>query len=321
MSRSANAVAVGGFVLITIVLLVALLLLFSGSNWWSPRDRYVLIFDSSIKGLNVGAPVTIKGVKIGQVEQINASLYGKSMEVLNQVVIEIDAEALELEDNARPVALDQLVDRGLRAQLRLQSFLTGLLYVDVDFAPDREPQYRDVETRYPQLPTTPTDLQQLTRDLEDINITRLGQDLQEVLAGANRLINDPDLQNLAGDLRGSLAALEAAARTLREQGEQFGERYGRLADNANTFLDRANRELPAVLESLDATLAALSRSSRKLEESAANAAFLTSSDSPVLHRVNDAARSVDSAANQLRRLTEMLERQPQSLIYGRPDEE
>jgi len=320
MSRSANPIAVGGFILGMLLLTFLLLLFFSGGHWWSTRDHYVLLYDTSIKGLNIGAPVTIKGVKIGQVTDIKASLYGKSMGVLNTVTVEIDPSSLERIDDTQPLSLEQLVDRGLRAQLRLQSLLTGLLYVDVDFHPEKIAQYKKVQTRYPQLPTTPTDLEQLTRDLEAIDVNKLGQDLQQIVTGINTLVNDSSVQHMAKDAGDAIIAMRDAAKDVRTAANNFDQSFSPLANNANTMVVTLNRDIPELLKKLDGTLAALEQASLSLNKSSANAAFLTSDDSPMLYRINTAATSIDGAANQLRRLTDLLERQPEALLYGKTKE-
>ncbi|HEY8384993.1 MAG TPA: MlaD family protein, partial [Porticoccaceae bacterium] len=222
MSRSANPVAVGLFTLVTLLLAVVLVAIFSGSNWWSDRDRYTLVYDTSVRGLNVGAPVTLKGVKIGQVVDIRTSIYGDTPDVLNLVTIDIDSSTiLRGEGGNRSVAVEQLVERGLRAQLRQQSILTGLLYVDVDFEPGRPAQYQKMQTDYPQLPTTPTNLQQLTRDLESVDVNALVSDLQQTLSGINQLLNDPDLQALAGNLTRAVQAVEETTVRLGAAGGQL----------------------------------------------------------------------------------------------------
>lgn len=326
MSRSANPVAVGLFTLVTLVLAGVLVVAFSGSNWWSDRDRYTLLYDTSVRGLNVGAPVTLKGVKIGQVVDIRTSIYGNTPDVLNLVTIEIDSSTIlrgedDSDNGNRSVTVEQLVDRGLRAQLRQQSMLTGLLYVDVDFEPGRPVQYLGMQTEHPQLPTTPTNLQQLTRDLESVDVNGLVSDLQQTLSGINQLLNDPDLQSLAGNLTRAVQAVEDTSVQLGEAGGQLAADYSALATTANAMLDTAGQELPEILAKLDDTLGALRESARHMDEFAANAAFMASDDSPVLYRLNSAAKGINEAADQLRLLSDLLEQQPQMLIYGKPRKE
>ncbi len=320
MSRSANPIAVGAFILGSLLLTFFLLLFFTGSNWFSNRDNYVLLYDTSIKGLNVGAPVTIKGVKIGQVTDIRASIYGESTGVLNTVTVEIEPDLLERSGSAKPRPLNELVKRGLRAQLRLQSLLTGLLYVDVDFHPDKPAQFKNVKTRYAQLPTTPTDLEQLTRDLEAIDVNKLGKDLQQIVGGINLLVNDSSIQHLAGDLSTTVTAIRTAANDVSVAAKDLNERFKPLASNANDLVVTLNNDLPQLVRKLDRTLLALEQASQSVNRSSANAEFLTSGDSPLLYRINTAAASIDSAAERLRTLSELLEREPQALIYGKQEE-
>lgn len=320
MSRTIHPTSVGTFVLTIFLLTAMLLFFFSGSPWWSSRDRYVLLYDSTIRGLNVGAPVAIKGVRIGQITDISAQLYEDTMQVLNTVTIEIDPKVLELSDD-RPVSLDDLVQNGLRAQLRTDSILTGLLYVNVDFFPDRPAEYHQVETRYTQLPTIPTELQQLTRDLESADLISIINDLQVVLDGAGKFINNPELHSLPGQLNETLNTLQVAAEELTEGSKILIERYVTLADTTNVLLTDAGTALPEFIEKLDTALGSLEETSTLMATSAANTAFLTSDDSPVLYRVSSAARSIDMAAAQLQRLTELLEREPHSLLFGRQNRE
>lgn len=321
MSRTANPVAVGAFVVGTLVLALLLAIFFGGGHWWSSRERFVLIYDTSIKGLNIGAPVTIKGVKIGEVVDIKAHLYENSQSVLNSVVIEVDPDALEREGSTDDAELmDELIKRGLRAQLRLQSLLTAMLYVDVDFHPDKPAQYKDVKTRYKQLPTTPTDLEQLTRDLEAIDINKLGENFQQIVDGVNQLINDKALQNLGKDVSDTLASVRAAADQLNRQSQAFGDRTEPLLTSGQQTLQELNRALPQLTTELQQTLVALRQASESLQKTAANTTYLTSEDSPLIYRVDRAADSVNKAAEQLHRLTDVLERQPESLIYGKQTE-
>lgn len=322
MSRTANPVTVGAFVLGILVLTFLLALFFGSGHFWSQRERFVLIYDTSIKGLNVGAPVTIKGVKIGQVIEIKARMYKDSLAVLNNVVIEIEPSALESEGNHLRGAelVDELIKRGLRAQLKLQSLLTGLLYVDVDFHPDKLAQYKQVPTTYKQLPTIPTDLEQLTRDLESFDVNKVGENIQQIVSGVNRLVNDPSLQHLGSDVQQTLASVRGAADTLRTATADLQQRLAPVAEHGDQALAELSRSLPALAAKLDQTMGALQETAASLRQTAANTAFITSEDSPLLYRIDNAAANIDAAAVQVRRLTDMLERQPETLLYGKPEE-
>ncbi|MDB6062703.1 MAG: paraquat-inducible protein [Verrucomicrobiaceae bacterium] len=320
MSRNANPVTVGAFVVGTLLLAFLMLLFFSGGHWWSKRDRYVLIYDTSIKGLNIGAPVTIKGVKIGEVTDIKARMYGDSLSIFNTVTVDIDPKMLE-RDGERDGGelIDELIKRGLCAQLRLQSLLTGLLYVDVDFHPDKIAQIKKIPSPYKQIPTTPTDLEQLTRDLESIDVNKLGENLQQIVNGVNQFVNDSSLQNLVKNVEETLIAVRTSADAVKLQANRFGNAVIPLAEHGDQTVVELNRALPEMTVKLDQTLAALQQTAAALQQTSANTTYLTSEDSPLLYRIEAAAASVNGAAEQVRRLTDTLEHHPEALIYGKQE--
>lgn len=322
MSRKANSVAVGIFVVLTVTLATVLLVLFSGNPWWSPKQRFVLLYDSSIHGLNVGAPVTLKGVRVGQVSDIYPRLYGDNTAVLNTVTIEIDESILkDSTDDSSPLSAQTLIDRGLRAQLRQQSLLTGLLYVDVDFEPNKPRETKPFATDYPQLPTTPTNLEQLSRDLEAVDLNALMSDLQLAVNGASRLLNDPELQQLAGNLNASLEKVDTTVQTLERTLGNLASNYSAVAGDARTFLSGLESDSTAALNKINETLDNLQSSTEAFETFADNAAFLSSDDSPLLYNLNNAATGLNQASDQLRELSNLLNRKPEVLIYGRTEEE
>lgn len=322
MSRTANPVAVGAFVLGTLLLAVLLVVFFSDGRLFGAHERYVLLYDSSIKGLNVGAPVTIKGVKIGQVAEIKASMDTDTLSVLNTVTIEIDPDALERNGSNKrgDELMEDLIEHGLRAQLRLQSLLTGLLYVDVDFHPGKLAQYKKVKTAHKQIPTIPTGLEQLTQDLETIDVNKLGENFQQIVDGVNKLINDPNLQHMGASIEETLVSVRGAADQLRMQSARLETRLAPLLDNGDRLLGEFSDAVPQLTGKLDTTLAALNRAAGQLEQAAGNTTYLTSEDSPLLYRIDTAATNVNAAAEQVRRLTDMLERQPETLLFGKSEE-
>lgn len=321
MSRKVSAIAVGGFILGTLALGVALLMFFGNSDFFSNKTRYTLVYDSSIKGLTIGAPVTLKGVKIGQVTDIRATFYGDRQQVLNSVTVEILPDTLALENGDQRPPIDDLLAKGLSAQLRMQSLLTGLLYVDADLRPETHAKTFPVKTEYQQIPTIPTDLERITRDLENVDIAKLSQDLQQIVNGINRFISNPALNNLAGELEQTLVSVRSAVDQLRDQSARMETRLTPLANQSETLLITLNRELPVLSRRLDANLTALQTSIQAIQQAADNTAYLTSEDSPLVYRVNHAAANVSEAANEIKRLADALERQPESLLFGKSHQE
>ncbi|MBV9247716.1 MAG: MCE family protein [Acetobacteraceae bacterium] len=130
--RAAKPAVVGGFSLGALVLVVAGVLFFGGTRFFERTARAVIFFQGSVAGLEIGAPVTFRGVRVGSVQnvEIHLSAGGESR---IPVTIELLPGRVILED--KEARLQQLVAAGLRAQLDLQSFVTGQLRVNLDFRP------------------------------------------------------------------------------------------------------------------------------------------------------------------------------------------
>ena len=119
MSPRKRAASAGFFIILMLALGVALLLVVStGRMWGQERTRYELVYESSVKGLETGAPVTLKGVKIGEVISVKARFYRSSNTPLNSVVIDIYPGRIDFDDGIREDLKDLLLTHGLGAQLK-----------------------------------------------------------------------------------------------------------------------------------------------------------------------------------------------------------
>ena len=188
MSRKANPTAIGSFVLGALVLLVVAILLFGGGALFVPSHKYTLFFGSSVKGLRVGAPVTFRGDKVGEVVDIRPLFNAETGDIDIVVVIDLpdddqvqivgEGQLADLWEN--PVkSLEYLVnEKGLRAKLSLQSLVTGQMLVNLDFYPDEPIRLKDFPTRYPQLPTIETGMHQLMKSFQDLPIREIVKKVQ-----------------------------------------------------------------------------------------------------------------------------------------------
>ncbi|MGR8953181.1 MAG: MlaD family protein, partial [Gammaproteobacteria bacterium] len=70
MSKPINPVTIGSFTVGALLLLVIGILIFGGGQLLNTdKSRYVIFFDTSLNGLDIGAPVKMQGVKIGEVTE------------------------------------------------------------------------------------------------------------------------------------------------------------------------------------------------------------------------------------------------------------
>ncbi len=220
MNRSANPALVGAFVLGALAILVAIILILGGGTLFERRVRFVVYFDESVKGLRRGANVAFRGVPVGTVKEIRAEYALPTGTVEVPVVIEIDPQALSIRDG-RAVderLLQRLVDAGLRAQLQLESLLTGQLYVALDIHPEAAPPRRHPEASYPEIPSLPSPWSRLRASLDElmVELPATVARAKELLRRMERLLNDRNLERAARLLDGAARTTDELARSARE---------------------------------------------------------------------------------------------------------
>jgi paraquat-inducible protein B len=211
-----------------------------------PRNpqTYQLVFRQSVRGLSVGAPVEFQGIRIGEVSDVTARVDAGTFDFSVRVTVLLDPERLGVEvpevgDAAEREALrrkmvDTLIARGVRAQLRTGSLLTGALYVALATFPDAPPAKIEWSQKPVQLPTMPgqfeaieANLASIIQKLDTIPFESIGTDLRKAMAeldstlvsargaldNANSMVEPNSV--LGQQLEGTLQEVGGAARALR----------------------------------------------------------------------------------------------------------
>ena len=335
MSRQADPKLIGAFVLGGAGLLIAAILLLSSGDWWQKRPTYVLYFEGSTTGLQVGSPVVFRGVKIGSVESIGLSVNEDTYEFLVPVRIKTESYAVQNLEG-RNVALQSmgrdsdLVKRGLRARLKTMSFLTGQLYIDLDFYPDK-PAVLHARDSSREIPTLPTEVQELTNKLDKLNVEKLIEDVSVISDSIRQLVSSPAASSALKNLDQTLANLVALTDSLNQRGTRLAsETRTVLEESAETL--RTSREALAQITNTARNLAQLTRPdaapimalTTASEELARTARALRDSvgeESPASLQLTEALKQITASARALRVLAEAIESQPESLLKGRHEKE
>jgi paraquat-inducible protein B len=326
MSKPIKPLAIGAFLVGALVLLASGIMLFGGNDFFKDKKRFVIFFDSALNGLNIGAPVKLQGVQIGNVKEISLQIDTVSGRIFKPVVIEIDPELLRYfsgsdghahSDKQRLQDTKQLIDAGLKARLETQSLLTGLLYVDLNFYYEKQGNitnliYKDL----PELPSVPTTVDEIRNTAEaliskvrQLPLEQMVKDLSETLRETRDLLKSDDVKK-------SLAALSKSLQETQQLMLTMNQQMGPLLNNANAAVTDTRANMQQMLPVLKATEQSLLTATKLLQEShhAVNAVeTLATPDSPLgqaLFGIRDASRS-------LKDLTESLERQPNAIIYGK----
>jgi paraquat-inducible protein B len=341
MSRRASPTLIGAFVVGGVALLALALIVVGGGELLQRRERAVMFFENSIYGLEVGAPVVFRGVRVGSVKSIGVFYDGAHDSFAIPVVAELESDAIRGLDGKRAgaqAALPALVARGMRAQLQMQSLLTGQLYVDLDLRPDQAASLRHgADAGTVEIPTATTAIQNLKSQLDGIDFRRLVEDVSAIAGSTRSLLGGPQLKQALDDLQQITASLRRMAGRAEQRLDPLAdeahatlagtrsamERLGRAADGVGRTadsLDTASQRAASLLAPDSPLLADLRRAADQLAQAAASVRRGTSEDSALLRDAGRALNDVSRAARALRELAELLERRPDALLRGRPPE-
>jgi paraquat-inducible protein B len=308
MSKQPNKTLIGAFLVGAVVLLVAGALIFGGGKFFTKVSNYVMYFDGSVKGLNIGAPVIFRGVKIGSVTDVKVSLEGKDLSkgLRVPVLIEIEADRISLSGAdpelqafvSKEIAkrtgkvMELLIKSGLRAQLVSQSLVTGQLAVSFDFYPDKPIKLVGGDTEHMEIPTIPSTMEALTETIKDLPLEELVDRILKLVKNADSVVNSPDL-------KGSISALHEALKS------------------ANKLVQNVDGKVGPLISSIDKTAVAAQAALKEAKESLDLTENVLAEDSPALTELTNALRDISAAARSLSALTDYLQRHPESLLRGK----
>jgi paraquat-inducible protein B len=332
MSKKTSPAVIGGFVIGAVALLAFGVALFGGGELFKKRINYVAYFEEQTKGLRVGSNVILNGVRIGYVSEIALLIDEERYETLTRVTLEILPDIYIPVRDGAPIAEDlrevipheELIQQaGLRAQLEIESFVTGQLLVRLDLRPDTPIRMAGMRSDYPEIPTIRSDIQELLtrmqrwlaniRDNVDVDALAEGltnalngvaaltnsPDLHDALAGLSEFVNDEDVQKLGGSLQAALNDISDAAAEATALFKSADAEIGTIAE-----------DLKPVLEGLGETLLSA--------ENTLNAARLQlRGDSEQVYQLQSTLKEVEGAAAALREFFDYLERNPEALLQGK----
>lgn len=345
MARNPNPKLIGGFVVGAIALVIVGMLAFGGGQLLVSKDRAVLFFQDSLSGLDAGSPVTIRGVKVGSVTSIVVQYDVKNQIFRVPVHIEIDTEKVQVVSGAPDVNdIKELVAHGLRAQLELQSLLTGQASINFDFHPGTPIRLVGTEPGVLELPTIPSDIDALKANASSVlaKINKLpleeisAQILDTVRAASDTLKSIRSAADRAGGLvadvhaqvkplSDSLITTSGQARlTLKEAQSRLELRAGEPLQNLNETLvdarrlvDNVDHNLPQLIADAERVMKSATGALDQAESTLRTAQRVIAPDSPLYFELNSTLQELRTAATAIRVFAEYIERHPDALLTGK----
>ena len=262
--------------------------------------HYVLHFTETLRGLSVGAPVTLLGLPAGEVTDVGLTIDPATMNVRGRVEIVSFPERLVAHLGQNKAAIDKMVQasaqgrqdimrrmveqRGMRAQLRSGSLITGQMFVAFDFFPNAPKPKIDWSREVPELPVVPSTV----------------SDLEAKITGIVAKLDKLPLDTISADLTKVLTTL---SQTLEDASKAVNRIDSDVTPGLKTTLDGLRGTISAVDRTLTST-----------------DATLVGRDAPAQQDLRDALQEIARAARSLRILTDFLEQHPEALIRGKSAE-
>ena len=348
MASEANKTRIGAFIVGAMVLAVVGIIVFGSGTLFKESYRYVLFFKGGVTGLDLGAPVQLKGVTIGTVKDIRIVFDPDDLSLFNRVIIETAPGNLIISEKLRDdeiqtdeeyeALVNRLIDNGLRAKLVLQSFLTGKVFVSLDFFPESPLNLLGIEEDIQELPTLPSDLEALAKIFDQINFEDLADKLTNIIDGIEEVVTAPEIMEtvrsaastmqsfgrLADNLDTRTEALTvsldttlADARKLLADLEPLTDEFAGAAGDARKLLQNLDKQVEPLVADLEETAAAAQETLKEAKVLFAELQEITGENSPLLYKADDALSEFAAAARALRFLADFLAQHPESLLHGR----
>lgn len=315
MSRPANKTMIGAFVVGGLVLVLFTVIVFGSGRFLRKTVVYVMYFEGSVKGLSVGSPVVFRGVKIGSVKDVELQFDAKDFTLLIPVYVEIDPAKIKAikgvpEDGGY---MDELIRRGLRAQLELQSVVTGQLMINVDFFPNKPARLVGTDTKHREIPTVSSPLDELLKTAQELPLKDLFDRALKAIEGVEKVVNSPKVS-------ASLDELSESLKETRKILAKIDKEIDPALVSIKGTLDSVQRiaaKTETVPGQIDKTLLAAQSALKQAESTLVAVQEIVSENSVMAQETGETLREVSNAARSVRFLTDYLQRHPEALLRGK----
>ncbi len=337
MSKPANKTLIGAFIVGAVALAVVALVVFGSGKFFRKQTFWVSFFEGSVKGLNVGSSVVFRGVKIGEVSQIKVNFDSVTLSVNIPVIYEVYPDSFR--EIGPQVKVENkefhraLIAKGLRAQLQMQSLVTGQLMINVDFLPQRPAKMFGVHKAELgkqfgdlwEIPTVPTPLQELENILSGINIKEIAEDVRRAMDGIAKLATSPDLHASIGELRQTMTDIQKLVRNIDSKVEPLATGIDQTLVEVRAGIDQTLVEVRAgigdarklmrsnIKEAADSATTALDQANVTLK----SIEDIAEEGTQLRYDISAALKEIAAAARSVRVLADFIEQHPDAILRGR----
>lgn len=338
MSKKANSTRIGAFVVVSFVLLAVGIVIFGGGDLFRKKNIAIVYLEGSLQGLNVGAPVAYRGITIGEIKEIQLDVDAATYEITVPVLITLTPDKVlkigggDNKDKIHDINtfLKAMCDRGLRATLKTQSLLTGKLYIDLAIHEDTEAVYHDKDGKYLEIPTVPSEMQQMTRAMQSLDFIELAAKFSSTMDSLDKmsttlekaLNSDASKQNLAlffsslDRFHSILSKVDEGLLPLLSKYDATFDKIAQLSDNSNQMIGRIDGQIDPFFLNMNSAARDTGLAMQASEAFMSELKQSTGIDSPFYYQLTESVSELGKAARAIRAFTQYLDRNPQGLIFG-----
>lgn len=329
MKTKVSPAVIGAFVIGAFALMIVALLSFGGVSFFSKPQRFVVYFDESIHGLDLGSPVKLRGVRVGRVVDLNIRYDDKSNHSVVAVVCEFSRDVMT--DGKGAVInvtnrdeLQTLVERGLRAQLGVLGLATGLLFVQLDFFNPQEYPIvnRETDPRYVAVPAVPSAISEFQASISEIlssvkkvDFAGLSKELTGLMADARKRLDGVDLKGVTEQWKKTGAQVETLASS--PEIKQTFANMNAAATELRGVIAKLDAQVGPAGKELTETLAHAKVAVESFNDAATAARKFISTHSGLGDELVGTLEQLSEAADAVKRLADFLERNPNALLTGK----
>lgn len=327
MAKRANPKVIGAFVVGGVVLLVVMLFAFGSVKLFATRIPIMMYFEGDLSGLDTGAAVNFRGVRIGSVTKVIIRYDPQTLAARIPVYAEIEPDRMTLiggppQSFFHPGQnIPLLVQRGLRAQLASESLVTGKLVVQLNVLPETPERLVGADPGYYEIPTIPSNLEELRQSVAGIVNMLANARIPDLITDLRRLVSNLDDKIMALDTSETVNDARALINSVRGHVDDLANGLTKTLDTADVALksgDRAFQDLGDTLKSARPLVATLQITLRHANDLLTTSKGTIEPGSPLNRELIGALKDVGAAARSLRALTDELEKNPNSILFGKP---
>ena len=322
MSQRASSTLIGAFVVGAIALAITAFLLLGNTGLFEDREKVIMYFTGSVDGLNRGAPVNVRGVKVGTVIDIDIQFHPLDGEFVIPVIVQFEPDTVETvrqlhvpdpnEDRLRYMT----EELGLRAQLHLESILTSQMAIQLDYHPNTEARYHG-DGELPEIPTIPTPIEKFSEQIQKLPIEQILNDITSTLSSINRIVSSPEIMETISSFGETLQRIDQLAANIDSKLQPLADNTNKTLGSVDQLATNLNRNVQPLA---DNTVKALLDAQITLQQANAmlnNTKRLLNEDSTQIYNLNLALEEIVNAARSIRIFAETIERQPETLLKGK----